>query len=73
MAHDDILHNDVSQDSLDASAFITVNLSSVPIINSGSSHTTTLPTQYHVTMEDGEDNETGNILIMLTLICKNSN
>ncbi|XP_022118828.1 heat shock transcription factor isoform X5 [Pieris rapae] len=59
LAHDDILNNDASQDSLDATGFVTVNLSSVPIINSGNSDGTTLPTQYHVTMEDDEDNETG--------------
>ncbi|XP_047508093.1 heat shock transcription factor isoform X6 [Pieris napi] len=59
LAHDDILNNDPSQDSLDATGFVTVNLSPVPINNSGNTDGTTLPTQYHVTMEDDEDTETG--------------
>ncbi|CAF4793004.1 unnamed protein product [Pieris macdunnoughi] len=61
LAHDDILNNDASQDSLDATGFVTVNLSSVPIINSGNTDGATLPTQYHVTMEDDEDTETDGI------------
>ncbi|XP_047508075.1 heat shock factor protein isoform X4 [Pieris napi] len=61
LAHDDILNNDPSQDSLDATGFVTVNLSPVPINNSGNTDGTTLPTQYHVTMEDDEDTETDGI------------
>ncbi|XP_022118825.1 heat shock factor protein isoform X3 [Pieris rapae] len=71
LAHDDILNNDASQDSLDATGFVTVNLSSVPIINSGNSDGTTLPTQYHVTMEDDEDNETDGIRLRYPNNCSN--
>ncbi|CAH4031168.1 unnamed protein product [Pieris brassicae] len=71
LAHDDILNNDTSQDSLDATGFVTVNLSSVPIINSGNSDGTTLPTQYHVTMEDDEDTETDGIRLRYPNNCTN--
>ncbi|CAK1540040.1 unnamed protein product [Leptosia nina] len=61
LAHDDILHNEVTQDSLDGSGFVTVNLSSLPIVNAQNSENIALPTQYHVTMEDGDDIETGHV------------
>lgn len=55
LAHDDLLHNDASQDSVNAANFIN-SMSPVP-----DSRTTQSPidlataVQYHVTMEDGEE------------------
>ncbi|CAH0727318.1 unnamed protein product, partial [Brenthis ino] len=59
LAHDDILHSEASQDSLDPSAFVTVDLASGPkISNAPSNSDPTTSTQYHVTMEDGEETDT---------------
>ncbi|XP_050346008.1 heat shock factor protein 1 isoform X5 [Nymphalis io] len=60
LAHDDIVQNDASQDSLDPAGFVSVDLASNPIIsNTHNNADPTTSTQYHVTMEDGDDNETG--------------
>ncbi|XP_068626914.1 heat shock factor protein isoform X3 [Battus philenor] len=59
LAHDDLLHNETSQDALDPTDFVTVNLTANP--NIFLSRNVTDPsssTQYHVTMEDGDDGET---------------
>ncbi|XP_050681292.1 heat shock factor protein isoform X5 [Leptidea sinapis] len=62
LVHDDIGQNDVSEDPLEPTEFVNVDFSSPPIIinHVGSN---TLPTQYHVTMEDGEDAECGQSII----------
>lgn len=61
MAHDDILHNEASQDSLDPVAFVSVDLSNSPIISNTTTNSDPTASQYHVTMEDGEEAETGKI------------
>lgn len=60
LAHDDLLHNEASQDSVNAANFI--NQIS-PGANSRTSLSPADPAsavQYHVTMEDGEDGDNGN-------------
>ncbi|XP_038208355.1 heat shock factor protein isoform X9 [Zerene cesonia] len=57
LAHDDILHNEASQDSLYPASFVTVGLSP-PVMNLNNADPATLNTHYHVTMEDGDDLET---------------
>ncbi|XP_049879071.1 heat shock factor protein isoform X7 [Pectinophora gossypiella] len=57
LAHDDLMHNEVSQDSVNAATFMN-NIS--PGSNSGAGHSPVDPSsslQYHVTMEDGDDAE----------------
>lgn len=63
LAHDDLLHNEASQDSVNAANFINQ-------IPPGSNCRTVLSpsdpataVQYHVTMEDGEDGDNGKLLI----------
>ncbi|XP_045501165.1 heat shock factor protein isoform X3 [Colias croceus] len=56
LAHDDILHNEASQDSLYPASFVTVGLSP-PVMTLNNADPATLNTQYHVTMEDGDDLE----------------
>ncbi|XP_045501330.1 heat shock factor protein isoform X5 [Colias croceus] len=58
LAHDDILHNEASQDSLYPASFVTVGLSP-PVMTLNNADPATLNTQYHVTMEDGDDLEAG--------------
>ncbi|KAL0851146.1 hypothetical protein ABMA28_007008 [Loxostege sticticalis] len=58
LAHDDILHNEASQDALDSANYIAMD---VPGINAFSNHSPTDPSatlQYQVTMEDGDEAET---------------
>ncbi|XP_014368448.2 heat shock factor protein isoform X2 [Papilio machaon] len=59
LAHDDVLHNDASQDSLDPTNFVTVDITSNPEMFVG--HNSADPStaiQYHVTMADGDEGET---------------
>ncbi|XP_023943338.1 heat shock factor protein isoform X3 [Bicyclus anynana] len=55
LAHDDILHSEASQDSLDPSRYVYV---SVLDSENRTANKNTDPAQYHVTMEDGDDIET---------------
>lgn len=61
LVHDDLLHNEVSQDSVNATNFIN------QISPRSNSRTGRNPTDsaYHVTMEDGEDGDTGMFLELL--------
>ncbi|CAG4978636.1 unnamed protein product [Parnassius apollo] len=59
LAHDDILHNEASQDSLDPASFVTVDMTSNPAIFAGQNNTEpSASIQYHVTMEDGDEVDT---------------
>ncbi|CAK1602067.1 unnamed protein product [Parnassius mnemosyne] len=59
LAHDDVLHNEASQDSLDPASFVTVDINSNPPIFSGQNNTDpSASIQYHVTMEDGDEVDT---------------
>nr|QGA73371.1 heat shock factor protein [Spodoptera frugiperda] len=59
LAHDDMLHNDGTQESLNESDFITVDMPNMS--NAMNSHSPTDPSTsiYHVTMEDGDDADAG--------------
>ncbi|XP_011553876.3 heat shock factor protein isoform X3 [Plutella xylostella] len=59
LAHDDALHNEASQDSM-GQDYVTVDVSTTsPDVAMGHSpNGTSLSAQYHVTMEDGDDQET---------------
>ncbi|CAH0766613.1 unnamed protein product [Diatraea saccharalis] len=67
LAHDDILHNETSQDSLDPSSFVTVevpmdpsNFITIEVPHRASNLSPSDPTaalQYQVTMEDGEETD----------------
>ncbi|XP_072943130.1 uncharacterized protein [Epargyreus clarus] len=58
LAHDDILHNEVSQDAMNAADFVSVDLSN-PLINAAYGNNNQVSSlQYQVTMEDGEDVDT---------------
>ncbi|CAH0695230.1 unnamed protein product [Spodoptera exigua] len=59
LAHDDMLHNDGTQDSINESDFITVDMPNMS--NAMNSHSPTDPSTsiYHVTMEDGDDADAG--------------
>ncbi|XP_053620354.1 heat shock factor protein isoform X7 [Plodia interpunctella] len=58
LAHDDILHNDATQESLDPEEYVSID---VPVLdpNVASEHSPIDPAtmQYHVTLEDGDDAE----------------
>ncbi|XP_013191251.2 heat shock factor protein isoform X2 [Amyelois transitella] len=58
LAHDDILHNDASQESIDPEDYVTVG---VPLVNSNvateQSSVDPANIQYQVTLEDGDDVE----------------
>ncbi|XP_050345922.1 heat shock factor protein 1 isoform X4 [Nymphalis io] len=72
LAHDDIVQNDASQDSLDPAGFVSVDLASNPIIsNTHNNADPTTSTQYHVTMEDGDDNETDRTRLAFPIIHTN--
>lgn len=60
LAHDDILHNDATQDSMNATNFGN-NLS--PGTSSRSPIDPSTSIQYQVTMEDGDDVDTGIYLL----------
>ncbi|XP_059050896.1 heat shock factor protein isoform X3 [Achroia grisella] len=55
LAHDDILHNDESQESLDGNNFITVELPAIPTEQSPVDPVGAL--QYHVTMDEADDSQ----------------
>ncbi|XP_028156174.1 heat shock factor protein isoform X3 [Ostrinia furnacalis] len=55
LVHDDICHNDASQDPLDAANYVSID---VPGITTYPSPTDPSALQYQVTMEDGDDVET---------------
>lgn len=57
-----MLHNEGSQDSLDPSRYVYV---SVVDDNNQLANKNSDPAQYHVTMEDGDETETGMLLVML--------
>ncbi|KAG6440469.1 hypothetical protein O3G_MSEX001278 [Manduca sexta] len=58
LAHDDILHTETSQDALDPSSFVTIDMNNT--VTRGHSPNDPLSSiQYHVTMEDGDDIDTG--------------
>ncbi|CAH1639739.1 unnamed protein product [Spodoptera littoralis] len=59
LAHDDMLHNDGTQDSLNESDFISVDMPNMS--NTMNTHSPTDPSTsiYHVTMEDGDDADAG--------------
>lgn len=63
LAHDDILHNEASQDPIDPANFVNIKMPVNP--GATSSHSPIDPTtvQYQVSMEDGDDVETGKIFI----------
>ncbi|XP_039759690.1 heat shock factor protein isoform X7 [Pararge aegeria] len=56
LAHDDILHNEASQDSLDPSRYVYVSVLDSDNNQISDSRKSTDP--YHVTMDDGDDIET---------------
>ncbi|CAH2050450.1 unnamed protein product, partial [Iphiclides podalirius] len=58
LAHDDTLHNEASQDSLDPTSFVTVDITSTPEIFISNNQADPSSMQYQVTMEDGDDGET---------------
>lgn len=65
MAHDDILHNETSQDALDPVDFVSIDLSNSPIVSNATANSDPTTSQYHVTMEDGEEAETGNSFFLI--------
>lgn len=63
-----MIHSEASQDSLDPTAFVTVDLATGPnTSNAPSNSDPTMSTQYHVTMEDGEDTDTGIVYFRVSL------
>lgn len=58
MPHDDILHNEVSQDTVDPANFVTIEIDGVAPGNNNTSNPLS-NIQYHVTMEDGDETEIG--------------
>ncbi|XP_013134956.1 PREDICTED: heat shock factor protein 1 isoform X3 [Papilio polytes] len=58
LAHDDVLHNEASQDSLDPSNFVTVDIAANPEMFVGNTADPSSAIQYHVTMADGDEAET---------------
>ncbi|XP_063395119.1 heat shock factor protein isoform X5 [Cydia fagiglandana] len=55
LAHDDILHSEITQDSLDPANFVTIDVPSDANVNNDYSPNPSGPVQYEVTMEDGDD------------------
>ncbi|XP_046964729.1 heat shock factor protein isoform X8 [Vanessa cardui] len=71
LAHDDIVQNDASQDSLDPAGFVSVDLASPIISNTHNNIDPTTSTQYHVTMEDGDDTESDRTRLAFPIIHTN--
>ncbi|XP_047530385.1 heat shock factor protein isoform X2 [Vanessa atalanta] len=71
LAHDDIVQNDASQDSLDPAGFVSVDLANPIISNTHNNTDPTTSTQYHVTMEDGEDTESDRTRLAFPIIHTN--
>lgn len=68
LAHDDVLHNEASQDSFHPAGFVSVDLANSSIIpNANNSVDPLTSTEYHVTLEDGDDAETGNFYFKIKL------
>lgn len=59
LAHDDILHNENNQEPISAADYITVDMPNMTTPTTSRSPADPASSMYHVTMEDGEDNETG--------------
>ncbi|XP_026732066.1 heat shock factor protein isoform X2 [Trichoplusia ni] len=59
LAHDDILHNENNQEPISAADYITVDMPNMTNPTTSRSPADPASSMYHVTMEDGEDNETG--------------
>lgn len=58
MAHDDILQNESSQDAIDPTFFVATDLNNITDNQNVANPLSNI--QYHVTMEDGDDIESGN-------------
>lgn len=73
LAHDDMLHSEASQDAIHPVNYITVDVNAaspnVPMRHSPSEGPGS--SQYHVTMEDGDELETGTVTTNLALVDKN--
>ncbi|KAJ8735586.1 hypothetical protein PYW07_007206 [Mythimna separata] len=64
LAHDDLMPNECTQDSMTGSEFVNVDLPNMTNANTGHSPGDPTTSMYHVTMEDGDDPETvGNRLV----------
>lgn len=63
-----MLHNEASQDSLDPSNFVTVDIAANPEMFVGNTADPSSAIQYHVTMADGDEAETGNYQLCKHLI-----
>lgn len=65
-----MLHNDGTQESLNESDFITVDMPNMS--NAMNSHSPTDPSTsiYHVTMEDGDDADAGTTYFLLIIYNK---
>ncbi|KAJ8736316.1 hypothetical protein PYW08_006972 [Mythimna loreyi] len=64
LAHDDLMPNESTQDSMSGSEFVNVDLPNMTNANTGHSPGDPTTSVYHVTMEDGDDPETvGNRLV----------
>ncbi|XP_041975869.1 heat shock factor protein isoform X5 [Aricia agestis] len=69
LAHDDLLHNENSQESMDPAQFVTINIDANSPNLQNSSDPSSL--QYHVTLEDGEDIDTDGTRLTFTLAPSN--
>ncbi|KAJ0182498.1 hypothetical protein K1T71_001867 [Dendrolimus kikuchii] len=71
LAHDDILHNESSPESITPMDFVSIDISNNSSnLSSRSPLDPTAAVQYHVTMEDGED-ETGNVRAVYPICHRN--
>lgn len=71
LAHDDILHNEASQDSLHPVAFVSIDLSNSPITSNATANSDPTASQYQVTMEDGEEAETDHTRVTFPIVHNN--
>ncbi|XP_047985519.1 zinc finger protein 423 homolog isoform X4 [Leguminivora glycinivorella] len=62
LAHDDILHSEIPQDSLDPANFVTIDVPTDAQVNNDYSPNTA-GVQYEVTMEDGDDLDTDGVRV----------
>ncbi|XP_063375689.1 heat shock factor protein isoform X5 [Cydia amplana] len=63
LAHDDILHSEIAQDSLDPANFVTIDVPADANVNNDYSPNPSGPVQYEVTMEDGDDLDTDGVRV----------
>ncbi|XP_063548537.1 heat shock factor protein isoform X5 [Cydia strobilella] len=63
LAHDDILHSEIAQDSIDPANFVTIDVPSDANVNNDYSPNPSGPAQYEVTMEDGDDLDTDGVRV----------